>query len=397
MTGQPVRDYRATRVGLELDPLYAEVRGREPVARVRFPDGREGWLVTGYEYARQILADARFSRAVAAARSPVGWRELYLTDMDHPEHTRIRRMVVDALPRRRVERQLAPRVRQIADGLIDDLLAQGPPADVLNDFALPLTVTVICELLGVPPADRARFGELTRAFLATTPSPAARPADAYDQLSDYFASLVAERRARPTADLFGELAQARDEAGDRLSESELIALGKGLLTAAFETTANQLANSVYVLLTHPDQLRRLRQDPRLLPGAVEELLRWVPLGDGAGLPRVAIEDIRLGDVLIRAGDAVFAARPAANRDETVFPDADSVDIGRRPQYPHLTFSHGIHHCVGSHLARVELQVGLGAVLGRLPRFRFAVAEEELRWKRGPLVRGLEELPIVWDD
>lgn len=185
----------------------------------------------------------------------------------------------------------------------------------------------------------------------------------------------------------------RDDEGT-LSEDELVNLGVGLLIAGHETTASQLTNLLYVLLTHPPHWNHLLQQPDILPTAIEELLRFVPLGATNGMPRVASKDIRLGDVLIRAGETVLLARPAANRDETIFTDPDTLTLDRTDN-PHLTFGYGTHHCLGAHLARMELQVAIATLLTRFPTMRLAVPEHQLRWKTGLAVRGLHELPVKW--
>jgi nocardicin N-oxygenase len=314
--------------------------------------------------------------------------------MDPPEHTRIRKLVVRAFTRRRIEQHLRPRVEEITNSLLDTVEEHGPPADLVDELALPLTVTVICEILGVPADDRRQFRTWADAFLSTTAFTPRQIADAYKSFTGYLASLIAEQRAQTGSQLLADLIRARDEDG-QLSETELVNLGVGLLVAGFETTANELANVTYVLLTHPDHMQQLREHPESLPTAVEELLRWVPLGASAGMPRVAIEDVLLGGVLIRAGETVFAARPAANRDEHAFPDGETLDLCRQPQSQHLAFGYGTHQCLGAHLARAELQIALGSLITRFPRLRLAIPQTELRWKTGLSVRGLRELPVSW--
>jgi cytochrome P450 len=208
------------------------------------------------------------------------------------------------------------------------------------------------------------------------------------------AGLVAQRRERDTDDLIGALVRARDEDNDRLSEQELVQLAAGLLAAGHETTVTQIPNFLYVLLTHPDRLAELRAEPALIPSAVEELMRYVPLGTTAAFARYATEDIEVGGVLVRAGEPVLGAIGAANHDEAVFDRPTEVDF-HRPANPHLGFGHGAHHCAGAQLARVELQVALDRVITRFPRLALAVPEEELVWKTGLLVRGLRGLPVRW--
>ncbi|WP_395108083.1 cytochrome P450 [Actinomadura sp. SCN-SB] len=394
MTGQQqVRRYPSQQPRLDLDPMFAQLRHSEPVTRMRFPTGQEAWLVTGYQHARRVLSDPIFSRAEATS-SVIGPPEANLTAMDPPEHTRIRRLVVGPFTRRRIERW-RPRTQQITDELLEAMIDGGAPADVVEGLAFPLPVTVICELLGVPPGDRQQFGAWADAFLATTAFTPQQITGARQALADYLAGLIAQRRQHPRDDLLSTLIRARDVDG-ALSETELVNLGVGLLVAGYETTANQITNLTFTLLTHPEQLQRLRHHPDQLPSAIEELLRFVPLGADAGMPRVATQDVQLGGVLIRAGDTVYVARPAANRDEGVFPHGETLDLSRDPQVPHLAFGYGIHLCLGAHLARMELQVALGTLLARLPGLRLAIPADRLRWKTGLLVRGLTELPICWE-
>jgi cytochrome P450 len=312
--------------------------------------------------------------------------------MDPPDHSRLRRLVAKAFTVRRVE-ALRPHVREIADGLLDRMVEQGAPADLVEEFALPLPITVICELLGVPYEDRAAFRTWSDAALSTTSLPPETIQEYIQNLHDYMAGLVAKRRAQSTDDLLGALVRARDEE-DRLTEDELVRMGVGLLIAGHETTASQIPNFVYVLLTHPDECARLRAEPALIPRAVEELLRYIPLGASAGFPRYATEDVELGGVLVRAGEPVLAVMASANRDGEVFDDPDALDLARE-ENPHVGFGHGVHHCLGAPLARMELQVALDALVRRLPGLRFAVPEDELPWKSGMLVRGLTSLPVTW--
>jgi cytochrome P450 len=190
------------------------------------------------------------------------------------------------------------------------------------------------------------------------------------------------------------MVQARDEDNDRLSEQEMVQLAAGLLAAGHETTVTQIPNCVYVLLTHPDQLALLRERPELMPGAVEELMRFVPLSAGSVFARYATEDVDLGGVLVRAGEPVLASLSSANRDGEVFEDPDRVDLTREVN-PHIGFGHGVHHCLGAQLARMELQVALRTLLARLPDLRLAVDDKELEWKSGLLVRGLRSMPVAW--
>lgn len=396
-TVQP-RSYPFATDKLDLDPLYAQLRRQEPLCWIQLPYGEPAWLATRYEDAKVVLGDSRFSRAEGLTHDeprvrPISTPPGSLMIMDPPDHSRLRRLAAKAFTHKRVE-QWRPRVRQIADGLLDELLATGAPADVVGHFALPLPITVICELLGVPFADRDDFRRWSDSFVSTTKFTPAEAAGYRARLQEYMAGLIAEHRKAPKDDLIGDLVTARD-ADDRLSEEELLILVQGILVAGFETTATQIPNFLYVLLNHPDQLAAVRADPALVPRAVEELLRHIPLGVAATAPRYALEDIEMGGVLVRAGQPVVVALHAANRDESVFTDPDKLDLRRR-EAPHVGFGHGAHHCLGAPLARVELQVALHTLLTRLPGLAFAGTEQDVVWKTGMATRGPERMAITWD-
>lgn len=382
---------------LNLDPFYAQLRKREPLIRVRLPYGEQAWLATRYADVRTVLGDPRFSRAAAVHRDEPRMMPRQMDPgilhMDPPEHTRLRRLVAKAFTARRVE-QLRPRAREIADELLDEMAAEGPPADLVAGFATPLPIAVICEMLGVPKDDQDKFHVWSEAALSTTSLTLEQVDEYWQNLLGYMAGLIAERRRQPTDDLIGALVRARDEDNDRLSEEELLRLATGLLVAGHETTVTQIPNFGYVLLTHPDQLAELRDRPELVPAAVEEMMRYIPLGVAASFPRYATEDVELSGVLVRAGEPVLASVASANRDEEVFPHPDELDFGREAN-PHVGFGHGPHHCVGAQLARMELQVAIGTLLERFPKLRLAVPEEELEWKSGSLARGLNRMPVAW--
>jgi cytochrome P450 len=382
---------------LNLDPLYAELRRENPVVRVRLPFGQQAWLATRYQDVKVVLGDPRFSRAASIGRDeprtspqPIGGGML---SMDPPDHSRLRRLVAKAFTARRVE-QLRPATTAIADELLDAMVAAGPPADLVERFSTPLPVRVICRLLGVPAVDQHLFRIWSEAIISTTSLAPETVMEYLRCLHAYMAGLIAQRRARPTDDLIGALVQARDDDNDRLTEQEMVELAAGLLAAGHETTVTQISNFVYVLLTHPEQLALLRARPELVPGAVEELMRYVPLGVAAAFARYATQELDLGGVRIGAGEPVIAAVSSANRDATVFDEPDRLDVTRGAG-PHVGFGHGVHHCLGAQLARMELQVALATLLERLPDLALAVDEKDLEWKSGLLVRGLRSLPVTW--
>jgi cytochrome P450 len=381
--------------GLGLHPSYRHVQQHEPLCRVRLPYGEPAWLVTRYDDVKTVLGDPCFSRAEALGhdqpRMIPDLLPLGLLDMDPPKHSRIRRLLAKAFTVRGADR-LRPSAQRLATELVTAMIDAGPPADMVGSFAQPLPIGVIYELLGVPGDDRDEFARWVSDATSADVSADTR-AEGLRKQADYMADLVARRRREPTDDLLGALVLARDE-DDRLTEDELVLLAFGLLAAGFETTANEIANFVYLLLTHPDQFALLRTRPQLLAGAVEELLRFTPLIAQAGFARYATHDIALGGDVVTEGDAVLAFTPAANRDPAVFPDPDSLDL-TRPGTGHLTFGHGTHYCVGAQLARMELQIALDELVRRLPGLRLAIDPDEVRWKPSVLVRGPVTLPVTW--
>jgi cytochrome P450 len=379
--------------GLELDQAYAAARELPGMIRVRLPYGEPGWLATRYADARLVLGDRRFSRAEALEhdepRLTPGQLDSGMLSMDPPEHTRLRTLVAKAFTMHRVER-LRPRVRELADGILAEMAALGPPADLVEHFALPLPVAVICEMLGVPVSDRPRFRVWADAALSTSRLTAEEFEANREELRAYISGLIAQRRAEPADDLMTALIEARDER-DRLTELELVDLCGGLLVAGHETTATQIPNFVYVLLEQPDKWAELRADPELIPTAVEELMRFVPLGNGASFPRYATEDVEVGGVLVRAGEPVMVAVGSANRDGLRFGSPDELRFDRENNQ-HVGFGHGVHHCLGAPLARLELQEALRALLARMSGLRLA---GNVVWKTQMLVRGPRTMPVSW--
>ena len=382
---------------LTVEPLYECLRADQPVLRVQMPYGEPAWLATRYDDVRTVLADPRFSRAAATGRDEPRLRsqenQETILSLDPPEHSRLRRLVARAFTPKRVD-ELRPRASEVADELLDAMIASGSPADLVEHLAVPLPVTVICELFGVPADDRHLFRRWSEAVVSTTSLTPDQSLEYLANMYAYVADMVAQRRTEPTPDLVSALVRARDEDNSRLTEEEMVVLALTLIAAGHETTVTQIPNFVYVLLTHPDQWAELRAHPELVPGAVEELMRFVPISLGPLFARYATEDVELGGVTVKAGEAVVPSISSANRDGAVFADPDAVDL-HRPANPHVGFGHGVHHCLGAQLARMELQVALDGIIRRLPGLRLAVAEEDLAWKTGSLARGLEALPVAW--
>ncbi|MGK5629432.1 cytochrome P450 [Streptomyces sp. URMC 123] len=379
--------------GLGLADAYAQALEHPGLLRVRMAYGEPAWLATRYADARLVLGDRRFSRAEAlshdAPRQSEAREDGGILSMDPPEHTRLRTLVAKAFTVHRVEK-LRPGVRELAHGFLDAMEAAGPPVDLVEHYALPIPVAVICRMLGVPEEDRPRFRVWSDAALSTTSLTAEEAERSREELRAYMATLIRDHRERPRQDLMTALIDARDT-GDRLTERELVDLCVGILVAGHETTASQIPNFVHTLLEHPDQLALLRERPELIAGAVEELLRFVPLGSGAAFPRYATEDVEVGGTLVRAGEPVLVAVGAANRDALAFAAPGRLDVGRTG-VQHLGFGHGVHHCLGAPLARLELQEALLALITRFPTLRLA---GDVVWKNRMLVRGPREMPVGW--
>ncbi|WP_329129373.1 cytochrome P450 [Streptomyces caniferus] len=378
---------------LELSEEYEQARNRPGLLKVRMTYGEPAWLVTRYAEARFVLGDQRFSRAEGVRhdepRQSEGRRDSGILGMDPPDHTRLRTLVAKAFTVRQVEK-LRPQVKQLAHEMLDELAAAGPPADLVDRYALPIPVAVICRLLGVPAEDRPRFRVWSDAALSTSSLTAEQFDANQEELRSYMRQLIEEHRRAAQDDLMTALIDARD-VNDRLSELELVDLCVGILVAGHETTATQIPNFVLALLDHPGQLALLREQPELIGGAVEELLRFVPLGSGASQPRYATEDVEVGGTLVRAGSPVLVAVGAANRDALRFDSPGTLDISRGVNQ-HLGFGHGVHHCLGAPLARLELQEALLALITRFPQLRLA---GDVVWKSEMLVRGPRVMPVGW--
>jgi len=374
--------------------VHARLRAQRPVTPVIMPGGAPVWLITGYAEARAALADPRLSKHVP------GWHpepdsifaslDLHMLNSDPPDHERLRKLVNKAFTARRVER-LRPRITAIAAGLLDDMSAQRdrPEVDLLASFAFPLPITVICELLGVPAADRDDFRTWSATIVSDTSAPEVFQAHATAMLR-YFTALLAAKRDEPRDDLLSALIAARDE-GDRLSENELLSMAFLLLVAGHETTVNLIASGLLALLLNPAELARLRADPALIGGAVEELLRYVNPVNNATF-RCATEPVEIGGVRISRGDPVLVALSGANRDPARFGDPDRLDLGRDGA-GHLAFGHGIHYCLGAPLARLEAEIAFSGLLARFGSIRLAVPATSLRWRPSTLIHGLESLPV----
>ncbi|GAB2483311.1 cytochrome P450 [Nocardiopsis aegyptia] len=377
-------------------PELADARRHSPISRFTFANGKPGWVVTGYDLVRSVLADTRFSSRKEFMRHhptidygdiqvpPAPPGEFLL--MDEPQHGRYRKPLVGKFTVRRM-RQLAERVERITADRLDAMEQAGPPTDLVTAFAKPIPAIVICELLGVPYEDRDFFQDRIDTFLGGEVSDEVLT-EAYTGVQAYLAELVAAKRANPTDDILSDLTD-----GD-LTDEELKGMALILLTAGFDTTANMLALGTFALLENPAQLAALRADPGLVDGAVEELLRYLSVG--AKFYRTALEDVELGGVTIGAGDPIVLSLSTANRDPEHFPEPDALDLRRR-NGGHLAFSHGIHQCLGQQLARVELRVALPALFDRFPTLRLAVPADEVEVRpEAADIHGVKSLPVTWD-
>lgn len=380
------------------DPLgfFAQLRESRPVAPVRMPDYGPAWIVTRYEDVRAVLTDPRLARDVH--RWPGGGRSrpseatgvyAHMLHADPPDHTRMRRLVQKAFTPRRAA--LRPRAEEIAAELLEEMAARDGVIDLLDAYARPLPIRVICELLGIPAADRAWIAATVAAYDRSTEHDRVEL-----ELAAYFTQLIDARRAEPGDDLVSALTLVSDDGDDddapeTLTGEELLATVFLLVMAGFDTTVNLIASGALALATHPGQMARLREDPSLLPAAVEELLRFTSPVNHVN-DRFTTHDVPVGDVVIPAGQWVFPAISSANRDPARFPDPDRLDLGRDTS-GHVAFGHGIHHCLGAPLARMEAEVALGALVARFPGLSLAIPPEALRWRPVSLMNGLESLPV----
>ncbi|MFJ3496788.1 cytochrome P450 [Streptomyces sp. NPDC086091] len=395
-------------------PAYAWLREHAPVHRTRLPSGVEAWLVTRYADAKHALAEPRLSKNPAHHDGPAHARgrtgipgerkaELmtHLLNIDPPDHTRLRRLVSKAFTPRRVA-EFTPRVQELTDGLIDRFAADGE-ADLIHDFAFPLPIYAICDLLGVPREDQDDFRDWAGMMIRHGGGPRGGVARSVKKMRGYLADLIHRKRealtaeAAPGEDLLSGLIRASDH-GEHLTENEAAAMAFILLFAGFETTVNLIGNGTYALLTHPEQRHRLQSalaagDRTLLETGVEELLRY----DGPvelATWRFATEPLTVGGQDIAPGDPVLVVLAAADRDPARFTDPDVLDLSRRDNQ-HLGYGHGIHYCLGAPLARLEGQTALATLLTRLPDLRLAADPAELRWRGGLIMRGLRTLPVAF--
>jgi cytochrome P450 len=382
------------------DPVaeLARMRAEAPLSRVTMTWGAEAWLATRYQEVRQVLGDTtRFSnRGGGMRRGPVQGAESddaqrddsgFLLGYDPPDHTRLRKLLTGEFTVARM-RRLRPRVEAIVTEHLDAMADAGSPTDLVEAFALPVPSLVICELLGVPYSDRTEFQRLSRARLDMSLAIDKRVA-AGEEARVYMAGLVAEQRRSPGDAMLGMLIR---EHGDEIGDHELTGVADLLLLAGHETTSNMLGLGTLLLLRHPDQLASIL-DPDAVDTAVEELLRYLSVVHTV-LPRTAVEDVEIGGQLVRAGEPVLCSLPAANRDPVLGEDMEQVDLTRRIT-SHLAFGHGIHHCLGAPLARMEMRIAYPALFRRFPALRLDIPFEDVDFRAFAVIYGVGSLPVAW--
>jgi cytochrome P450 len=383
---------------------YSRLRTEEPIARVKMHTGEEVWLITKYEYVRQILADPR----VSSDRTKPGFPVLILfpdretmlkfptrtlSSMDADEHTFHRRLLISEFTVKQV-RALRPHIQDIVDRSVSDLLASSKPADLVSVLALSVPAQLVCGLLGVPYKDRGFFEQRTKIVLSRKSSPERR-AEANKEVLAYIRNLVISKETSSDDDLVTRLI-AKYKKIDAYDREVLFNLAGLLLTAGQETTASMITLGTVALLENPDQLAAIKQDPSVLPTAIEELLRYFSVSADTTGYRVALEDIEIGGITIRKGEGLIALGSAANRDPGTFTEPEKLDINRGARH-HLAFGYGMHTCLGQNLARAELEITLGTLFRRIPSLRLAVPLEEVPFKgihESP-VYGAYELPVTW--
>ncbi|MFE6636994.1 cytochrome P450 [Streptomyces tendae] len=400
LTGQsppPVRDWPALDLdGPEFDPVLAELMREGPLTRVRLPHG-EGWawLATRYDDVKAITNDPRFGRAEVTTRQVTRLAPHFkprpgsLAFADQPDHNRLRRAVAGAFTVGATKR-LRPRAQEILDGLVDGILAEGPPADLVERVLEPFPIAVVSEVMGVPAADRERVHSWTRQIIST--SGGAEAAERAKQgLYGWITETVRARAGSEGGDVYSMLGAAvgRGEVG----ETEAVGLA-GPLQIGGEAVTHNVGQMLYLLLTRPELMARMRERPEARGTALDELLRWISHRTSVGLARIALEDVEVHGTRIAAGDPVYVSYLAANRDPDVFPDPDRIDLDREPN-PHLAYGNGHHFCTGAVLARMQTELLVDTLLERLPGLRLAVPADQVAWRRKTMIRGPRTLPCTW--
>lgn len=380
------------------DPVadLARIRDTGGIARVTVPytSGQSGRLITRYDDVRQVLGDAGTFGIVQSEFDQISEEEAaelragQLLEFDPPEHTRLRRFLTPEFTMRRM-RQLQPAITAIVDAALDDVESAGAPVDLVSTFALPVPSLVICELLGVPYADRDQFQDRTLAMMDNSQSLREQTELRRDERI-YMAGLVSRAQADPGEDILGTLIK---DHGDDVTAAELTGIASLLLLAGHETTANMLSLGTLAMLRHPQQLAIMRDDPSGVDAAVEELLRWLSVAP-TGMARTTTADVQLGGHTIPAGEQIVVSLLAANRDPAYLEAANRLDV-RRGVPGHVAFGHGVHHCLGAPLARLEMRIAFPALLQRFPNLALAVPFDDIEFRGNHAVYGVHALPVTW--
>ncbi|MGW7409345.1 cytochrome P450 [Streptomyces sp. NPDC054833] len=386
---------------LDFDPELAAIMERDSLTRIRLPYGDVGaWLVTGFRSVQQVCSDQRFSRAQIMGHDyprmtpePIVSPES-INVMDPPHSSRVRRLASQAFTQQQVD-GMRERIVLLADSLLDEMAQQGPPADLVQHLSNPFPQHTILHLLGIPRDEWSRMREQVHRLLVTGADNRAAAAKVKTDLTDYFGAMVEQRRRTPGNDIISSMAAAR-EGEDQLNDRELAVMTLTLVLSGQDTATCQISNIAYLLLTRPELADYLRRRPDNLTNAIHEMLRYIPFRKGVGIPRVAMEDVEMDGVKIRAGEFVHVSYLAANRDPVRYPEPQVIDPdlpGRNA--PHMTFGWGGHRCIAVPLAMAELEVAIGRLLARFPELRLAVAPEEVRWDTETIRRFPIELPVAW--
>ncbi|WAZ25504.1 cytochrome P450 [Streptomyces cinnabarinus] len=391
-----IRDWPASDLaGTEFDPVLTDLMREGPLTRIRLPHG-EGWawLATRYDDVKAITNDPRFGRAEVTRRQVTRMAPHFkprpgsLAFADQPDHNRLRRPVAGAFTVGAMKR-LRPRAQRILDELMEGVVRDGPPADLIERVLEPFPLTVVSEVMGVPAADRAQVHAWTRTIISTTGAEDAERAK--NGLYGWITETVRARAHSQGDDVYSLLGAAVHR--EEISETEAVGLAGPLQIGGEAVTAN-CGQMLYLLLTRPELMARMRERPEERGAVVDELLRYIPHRSSVGLARIALEDVELHGLRIRAGDPVYVSYLAANRDPEVYPDPDRIDPDRSAP-PHLAFGNGPHYCTGAVLARLQTELLLGTLLERLPGLRLAVAPEDVPWRRRTMIRGPQSLPCAW--
>jgi len=398
MTPEHVPALAELRHGFDVDAELTKLRDAGGTCPVGHPTGHQATVITRYDEVRELHSDSARFRLDAVPMTPGARaagidketmrqrREGNLLAQDPPTHTRLRKTLTRAFTVRRIQ-QLRPRIEQIVTDHLDAIEKAGPPAELVSSFALPIPSLVICELLGVPYEDRDQFQDRSARSLDAA-TPVEERFRLFSESRDYMFDLIARHRRDPGDDLLGTLIQS-----EVLTDHELVGIGNLLLVAGHETTSNMLSLGTLVLLQHPDQLAIVRDDPGMADAAIEELLRYLSVVHG-GFPRAAVEDTTIGGRAVASGELLVASLPAANRDPALLADGDVLDVTRRP-VSHVAFGHGLHHCLGAPLARMEMQVAFPALLRRFPGIALATDDVGSLFRHNTLIYGMHSLPITW--